>query len=155
MYVHIYIYIYIYCLLLFYVLGTSKVNIHTYLNIVVYIHVYICMCVCVGCWLLDFYVLTTSNVISGQVPTCDSAHSLCLYSATSLGDQTTSTITLISHSVTLFGHIANQSLPYPNNAQRLTSKPTINKCLSHWFASTRVRTRKVRILRSPKMADGR
>ena len=38
------------------------------------------------------YFLATSNVISGQVLTCDSAHSWRLYSAVPLGDQATSTM---------------------------------------------------------------
>ena len=32
-------------------------------------------------WLLELYILATSKVISGSAPTCDSAHSWCLYSA--------------------------------------------------------------------------
>ena len=27
------------------------------------------------CWLLEFYILATSTITSGQVPFCDSAHS--------------------------------------------------------------------------------
>ena len=41
------------------------------------------MCVEASGWLL-FYVLATSKVISGGVPTCDSVHSWQLYSAASL-----------------------------------------------------------------------
>ena len=37
-------------------------------------------------WLLRFYVLTTSKIIAGWLPTCDSAHSRWLYSAAPLGD---------------------------------------------------------------------
>ena len=44
-------------------------------------------------WLLEFYVLATSNVISGWVPTFDSAHSWRLYSAVPLGNQATSIMT--------------------------------------------------------------
>ena len=43
--------------------------------------------------LLLFYILTTSKVISAQVLTWHSAHSWQLYSAASLGKQTTSSIT--------------------------------------------------------------
>ena len=39
------------------------------------------------CWLLEFYVLATSKVISGRVPICDSAHSWRLYSAVPPGNQ--------------------------------------------------------------------
>ena len=44
-------------------------------------------------WCLLFYVLATSKGISGEVPTCDSVHSLWLYSAASLEHQVTSTMT--------------------------------------------------------------
>ena len=42
--------------------------------------------VCCFVYLLKFYILT-SNVISGQVPTCDDAYSWRYYSAASLGNQ--------------------------------------------------------------------
>ena len=38
-------------------------------------------------WLSWFGVLATSKVISGRVPSCDSAHSWRLYSAAPLGNQ--------------------------------------------------------------------
>ena len=63
---------------------------------------------------LVFYILPTSKVLSGQVPTCDSAHSWWLYSAALLGNQATSTMT---HSVTLSWLWANQSLCHPNYAE--------------------------------------
>ena len=44
-------------------------------------------------WLWGFYILATSKVISGRVPTCDSAHSLLLYSAAPLRDQAAGTMT--------------------------------------------------------------
>ena len=43
--------------------------------------------------LLLFYVLATSTVISGSIPTCDSVHSWQLCSVGSLGDQSASTMT--------------------------------------------------------------
>ena len=46
--------------------------------------------------LLLLYVLTTSKVISGRVPTCDRAHSWLLYSAAQLGNQAASTMTWFS-----------------------------------------------------------
>ena len=55
---------------------------------------------------LLFYCLTTSKIISGRLPTCDSAYSLRLYNAASLGNQAVSTMT-VSHSVTLSWHWAN------------------------------------------------
>ena len=42
---------------------------------------------------LEFYILATSNVISGQEPTCDSAHLSRLHSADQLGDQDASAMT--------------------------------------------------------------
>ena len=47
--------------------------------------------ICSVCLL--FYVLAASKVISGQVPSCDSAHSWRFYSAAPLGNQTASTMT--------------------------------------------------------------
>ena len=44
-------------------------------------------------WLLELYLLETSKVISGQVPTRDSAHSWWLFCAAPRGDQGTSTMT--------------------------------------------------------------
>ena len=44
-------------------------------------------------YLLLFYILTTSKVISGRVPTCDIAHSWRLYSAVSLEHQAPGTLT--------------------------------------------------------------
>ena len=70
----------------------------------------------IACLLL-FYILATSKVISGQVLTCDSARAWWLYSASPLGNHN-----LIFHSVTLSWHWDNQSLPYPNNAERMAKK---------------------------------
>ena len=39
----------------------------------------------VGCW--EFYVVVTSKVIPGWVPTCNNVHSWRLYSAVPLGNQ--------------------------------------------------------------------
>ena len=47
-------------------------------------------------WLLEFYILATCKVISGQVKTCNSAYSWCRYSAAQLENQATSTLTLYS-----------------------------------------------------------
>ena len=44
-------------------------------------------------YVLLFYVLATSKVISGRVLICDSAHSWRLCSATSLGHQAVGTMT--------------------------------------------------------------
>ena len=45
-----------------------------------------------GAGLSLFYILATSKVRSGRLPTCDSAHSWQLYSFASLGHQATGTI---------------------------------------------------------------
>ena len=73
--------------------------------------------------LLLFSVLATSKVISGWTLTCDT-HFWWLYSAVPLGDQTTSKHhDLIFHIKSpLSWHWANQSLPYPKNAEHLARK---------------------------------
>ena len=43
---------------------------------------------------------------------------------------------LISHSVTLSCHWANQSLPYPNNVDHLARKQQASIFIGHWFDST-------------------
>ena len=51
---------------------------HSHKNLfVVYLFIYF----------LEFYILATLNIISGRVPTCDTALSWQLHSATLLGDQ--------------------------------------------------------------------
>ena len=47
-------------------------------------------------WLLEFYVLATSKVISGEVQICDSAHLWQLYSAVLLRDHAARTMTWYS-----------------------------------------------------------
>ena len=72
--------------------------------------------------LLLFYVLATSKVIPWWVTTCDSAHSWLHYSAASLGHQACQHHYLLCHSVIFSWHWANQSLSYPNNAERQARK---------------------------------
>ena len=67
--------------------------------------------------LLLFYVLAKSKVITGRGPTCNSAHLWWLYSAASLGHGKGHGAHWHSHSVILSWHWANESLPYPNNAE--------------------------------------
>ena len=63
--------------------------------------VYMCLCARVSVqrgyspidWLLEFYFLATSKVISGHVLTCDSAHSLRLHCVAPLRSQATGTMT--------------------------------------------------------------
>ena len=85
------------------------------------------------------YVLTTPKVISGQVPTYDSAHSLRLHSVVPMGNQDASTMTW-----------------YPTQSHYLDTEPTSPYTIllipnawlgsdkyefkNHWFDSTRVRT---------------
>ena len=45
-------------------------------------------------WLLEFYVLAISKVISGWFPTCDNAQSWRLHSAAPMGNKDSSTMTL-------------------------------------------------------------
>ena len=47
---------------------------------------------CIG-WLLEFYILATSKVISGLVPICHRVHSWLLCNAAQLGNQITGTMT--------------------------------------------------------------
>ena len=64
------------------------------------------------------YNVTTSKVISGRVSTCDNGTLMSLHSAAPLGHQAAG----YPHSVTLSKYWANQSLPYPNNSDRLARK---------------------------------
>ena len=100
-----------------------------------------------------FYVLTTYNVISWSIPTCDIAHLSWLYSAIPQGDQAASTITWYP----------TQS-NYPDTEPASHCPILITPCtwlgsdkyqfLGHWVDSTRVPTSEVGILWSPKTGDG-
>ena len=68
-------------------------------------------------WLLGSYILAISMTISGLLSTFDSAHSWWLFQCCPTGYSH-----LLSHSVTLSWLWANQSLPYPNNAERQAKK---------------------------------
>ena len=70
-------------------------------------------------WLLEIYILTTSKVIAGWVPTGDSVHSWQLYSAAPLGDQSASTMSRYPSQSHYPDTDVHQSLPYSNNADRL------------------------------------
>ena len=61
--------------LLVYLYKSVRIYPYVYAYVHVYADAYVYVC------LLLFYVLSTSMVISGQVPTRYSAHSWCLYSA--------------------------------------------------------------------------
>ena len=46
---------------------------------------YVRMCLCEGVgWVLEFYLLAISKIISGRVPTCESGFSRWLYSVAPL-----------------------------------------------------------------------
>ena len=72
-------------------------------------------------WLLEFYILATTKTVWGWAPTYDSVHLLQIYSAVT-GRTGHQHHDLISHSVTLSWHSANQSLPYPNNTECLARR---------------------------------
>ena len=48
-------------------------------------------------WLLEFYALAISKVMSGWLPTCESVHSWQLYIAAPLGDQVTWSVIPLSN----------------------------------------------------------
>ena len=62
------------------------------------------------------------NVRSGT----DSVHVCQLYRVAPLGNQASSTRTLISHSVILYWHWINQPMPYSNNAECLARKRQVS-----------------------------
>ena len=104
--------------------------------------------------LLLFYVVATSKVISGLLPTCDHSNSWWLCNDAPFGHQASSTMTWY----------ATQS-HYPATEPSLSCPPTLIMLsawlwsdkypfLSHGFDSARVQTRKKWIARSPKMGDG-
>ena len=66
-------------------------------------------------WLLEFYVLATFTVMSGQTLTSDSALMVILYCP--IGKSGQQHHDLITHLVTLSWHWANQSLSYPINSE--------------------------------------
>ena len=72
---------------------------------------------------LLFYILATSNVISGWVLTCSSAHSWRLYSAVPLGNQAARTMIWYPPQSHYPDTWTKYSLPYPNNTKRLARKP--------------------------------
>ena len=98
--------------------------------------------------LLLVYILPTSKVISAWVPTCHRAHSWQLYSAALLGDQTSNTMTHPTQSHYPDTEPTSLSLPYPNNAERLTRKLQVSVLKS---VVSLDQTREVQIPRSPKM----
>ena len=71
---------------------------------------------------LLFHILATFNVISGFVPTIETAHWWKLHSAAPMGKDANRTIAWYPTQSHLSRHWANQSLPYPNNAEWLAKK---------------------------------
>ena len=80
-------------------------------------------------WLLKFYVLEPSMVISGQVLTCDSGHSWWLCSAAQLGNQTAGTMTQYPTQSHYLGTKLTSPCP-------ILSMLTEHHFKSHWFDST-------------------
>ena len=73
-------------------------------------------------WLLEFNVLATSKVISGRALIYEKARLCLFYSAAAIGNSCCWYHDLISHSVTLSSHWANQSLSCPLYAERQARK---------------------------------
>ena len=105
-------------------------------------------------WLVQFYVLETSPVISGWELICDSVQSWQLSSAAPLGDQANSTMTW--HPTQSNYPDTEATSPYPLLIMPSACLETkLYQFLSHWFDLIKVRLCEVRILRSPKTEDGR
>ena len=102
-------------------------------------HTYTCyidyICVYKVSWSLGFYVLAISQVISGWLQICVSAHPWWLYSVASLGEQATSTMT----SCPTQSHYSDteSTSPFP-----ILMTPNSNKhqSISHCFDWNKVRS---------------
>ena len=105
----------------------------------------------VCCLLFD--VLTTSKIIKGQAPICDSVHSWRFYSAAPLGSH--ASITISCHPTQSHYADAEGTSPCP-----LLIMPCAwlgNEKFQFWcrcFLSIRVQTHKLRVPWSPKVGDG-
>ena len=77
-------------------------------------------------FLLKFYVLAISNVISGWAPTCDQCTLMVALYHCPTGRRGHWYHDSISHSVRLSWHSTNQSLPYPINAGCETRKRQVS-----------------------------
>ena len=90
-------------------------------------------------WLLEIYILATSQVIPGRAPTCDRVHSMRHYSAAPLGDQAVSNTTWYSTQ----SHYPDTKSTYPCPILIMASDWLWSdqyQCLSHWFNSIGNRT---------------
>ena len=87
-------------------------------------------------WLLEFYTLTISKVISWGVLTCGSGHSWQLQSAAPPGIQAVGTLTRYPTQ----SHFSDPELttPCPSQLPRTTSLGEVKSinCVSYWFEST-------------------
>ena len=96
--------------------------------------VYVCAAVVSKMFCLLFYIIWPCKVI----PTCDSAHPWWLYSAVSLGDHTTVTITLYIYCTQ--SHYPDIVLTSPCPILLMSSAERQVDFISHWFDSTGIRT---------------
>ena len=72
--------------------------------------------------LLSVYVLATSNVIAGRIPTCNNMDSWWLYSAASLGHQANGTMTCYP----IQSHYPDTVPISPNNAEHQAMKQNVS-----------------------------
>ena len=109
---------------------------------------------------LLFFILATSEVISGQVQTCDSAILWRLYGTASLGHQAASTVTL--YPTRLHYPHTEPTSPCPSLIMASARLGTdMYQFYSHWFDSTRfqscrlqTRTHDLQILQTPRTGGG-
>ena len=107
------------------------------------------MCVCP---LLGFHVLATFKVISGQVPTCDNAHSWWLYSIAPLGVRAASTMPWYITQSHYYG--TEPTSPRPTLITLSVWVGSKNIISNHWFGLIRVRTCRFEFNELPKRETG-
>ena len=91
----------------------------------------------ISSWLLEFYILAASKVISGWVLTCDSIESWRLHSVAPLGDQAASTMSW--YPTQLYYPETGPTSPCPILIMPSTWLwSDMYKLLSYWIYSTRV-----------------
>ena len=99
-------------------------------------------------WLLEFHILTTYEVISRWGSTCYSANSWRPFSAATVGDKASGTMT--RYPIQSHYAVTEPTSPCPNLIMpRSWPGSDKNQRLRHWFVSTRVR-----IPWSTKTGDG-
>ena len=93
--------------------------------IYIYIYTLIFVCIYIITCLLFFYVLATSKVISGWVPTCDCEIMTTFIVLPQLWTRPSAPCYNIQLSHSIMTR-ANQSFPYPNNAEHLSRRRQIS-----------------------------